>query len=292
MANEFRINAKNYFLTYSNVAQQGWLTFTKEELMAHLLSLGARAVTVGKELHEDGSPHFHALVEYGNKKNVRNALFFDFNGVHPNVQAAKSVPASRTYCKKDGDFCQSEPDKQGPNHLEQCGRMEYGEWLQYGIDNNIGFGYAAAIWNHLHKKSKTIEEGEEFNGTMSRHLEEFQYDFTGRVKVLSLLGPTGCGKTTWAKKNAPKPALWVTHVDDLKGLEARHKSIIFDDVSFSHIPREAQIAITDSDDERSIHVRYGVARIPAGMPKIFTNNEPPFSRDPAVARRVRTVHIN
>lgn len=34
--------------------------------------------------------------------------------------------------------------------------------------------------------------------------------------VLSVVGPAGCGKTTWAKASAPKPALFVSHIDQLK----------------------------------------------------------------------------
>lgn len=70
-----------------------------------------------------------------------------------------------------------------------------------------------------------------------------------------------------------------------------HKSIIFDDMAFSHLPREAQIHITDTSDEAHIHCRYGYAIIPAGVQKIFTANIYPFLVDPAIERRLYKIKV-
>lgn len=103
-------------------------------------------------------------------------------------------------------------------------------------------------------------------------------------------GPSGIGKTTWAKAYCQLPALWVTHMDDLRLFRAGfHKSIIFDDMSFCHMPRESQIAIADTQQSRSIHIRYGVARIPAGIQKIFTSNVEIFQEDEAIKRRINKI---
>jgi len=111
---------------------------------------------------------------------------------------------------------------------------------------------------------------------------------------LVFIGKAGCGKTTFVKHFAPKPALFVTHIDTLKQFNKHyHKSIIFDDMSFSHWPRETQIAIVDKEQPRAIHIRYGVAEIPAGIPKYFTANRFPFQpNDGAIERRIRVITIN
>lgn len=64
------------------------------------------------------------------------------------------------------------------------------------------------------------------------------------------------------------------------------KSVIFDDMSFSHLPRDAQLHIVEQRNSAQLHVRYGVAILPIGCPKIFTCNIYPFTRDPAIERRI------
>lgn len=112
-------------------------------------------------------------------------------------------------------------------------------------------------------------------------------------KSLVIIGPAGCGKTTIAKHFAPKPSIFVTHIDVLKQfIPNYHKSIIFDDISFTHWPRETQISLTDCEQPRSIHIRYGTATIPANIPKLFTGNRNPLdSMDPAIARRTKYITI-
>lgn len=107
-----------------------------------------------------------------------------------------------------------------------------------------------------------------------------------------MVGPTGCGKTSWAKRVAPKPALWVRHIDVLREFrEGYHQSIIFDDMSFKHMPQQAQVHLTDWHNKSHIHCRYGHATVPAKTVKIFTCNEYPFIQDPAVKRRVHLIDL-
>lgn len=108
-----------------------------------------------------------------------------------------------------------------------------------------------------------------------------------------LWGPSDIGKTSFLKARYPT-SLFVSHIDDLKLFNtSEHEAIIFDDMDFKHIPRTAQIHLLDSDDDRSIHVRYGTAFIPAGTRKLFTTNE--FNgnifelSDSAIQRRVDVV---
>jgi len=72
-----------------------------------------------------------------------------------------------------------------------------------------------------------------------------------------------------------------------------HEAIIFDDMSFSHMPRTAQIHLLDWDDDRRIHVRYTTVVIPKYTKKIFTSNMLDLFdlNDSAISRRVEIVNV-
>lgn len=111
-----------------------------------------------------------------------------------------------------------------------------------------------------------------------------------KTSALIISGPSGSGKSSLAKALIPQ-ALFLSHLDRLRDFNPRlHSGLIFDDMSFSHIPREAQIHLLDFDDDREIQIRYVIAHIPAGTLKIFTTNLTPSGifalYDPAVKRRV------
>ena len=113
---------------------------------------------------------------------------------------------------------------------------------------------------------------------------------------LILWGPPGIGKTHLALAILGD-ALVVSHIDELQHYDPSiHKGIIFDDMDFNHIPVSAQIHLTDKEFDRSIHIRYGLASIPAGTKKIFTTNVEngqifDLNPDFGVARRVSIHHL-
>nr|UIK24210.1 replication protein [Tomato yellow leaf curl virus] len=104
----FKIYAKNYFLTYPNCS------LSKEEALSQLLALNTptnkKFIRVAHELHEDGSPHLHVLIQFEGKYQCKNQRFFDLSSpsrsahFHPNIQAAKSSTDVKSYVEKDGDF--------------------------------------------------------------------------------------------------------------------------------------------------------------------------------------------
>lgn len=287
----FRLQAKNVFLTYSQAAT----IETKESLLDFLKTRG-NGITyclVSRELHEDGNAHYHALISYAKRRDFRNPRYFDFNGIHPNMQSAASERATMEYIKKDGDIIETgnpPAGKQQEPYHDICLRSNYMEWLEYCINAKIGFGYCKAIWSAVHPSVTNTITNAERPGELCTALQQFQYDDWERCLVL--IGPTGCGKTVWALKNAPKPALFIRHIDRLKDFDPEiHKSIIFDDMIFTHYPAQAQIHMVDNYLPSDIHIRYSVATIPAGTPKIFTCNERPFNEHPAINRRIKVYKV-
>nr|QWB14698.1 replication associated protein [Sida yellow blotch virus]QWB14703.1 replication associated protein [Sida yellow blotch virus] len=103
----FRINARNYFLTYPQCS------LTKEEALSQLLNLSIptnkKFIKVARELHENGEPHLHVLMQFEGKFQCKNNRFFDLvsptrsTHFHPNIQGAKSSSDVKSYVEKDGD---------------------------------------------------------------------------------------------------------------------------------------------------------------------------------------------
>ncbi|CAD90090.1 AC1 protein [Euphorbia leaf curl virus] len=107
MPRAFRLNAKNYFLTYPKCS------LTKEEALSQLENLqtpvNKKYIRVCRELHENGEPHLHVLIQFEGKYQCTNNRFFDLVSptrsahFHPNIQGAKSSSDVKSYLEKDGD---------------------------------------------------------------------------------------------------------------------------------------------------------------------------------------------
>jgi len=61
-----------------------------------------------REKHENGNPHFHALLILENKIERRGSRLLDIvideNRNHPKIEGLKSLSAALKYIEKDGDF--------------------------------------------------------------------------------------------------------------------------------------------------------------------------------------------
>ena len=115
--------------------------------------------------------------------------------------------------------------------------------------------------------------------------------FTDFSKPIVLIGPSGIGKTQFAKACLPG-ALFARHVDSLKSVQDWSNGVIFDDMDFSQWPRVSQIHLVDQEEDSEIHVRYSTVIIPANTKKIFCCNERPFIVDPAIDRRITVVNMH
>nr|QTT61878.1 replication-associated protein [Opuntia virus 2-DBG_56] len=103
----FRVSAKNFFLTYPQCS------LTKEEALTQITNLSLpsnpKYIKICRELHQNGEPHLHILLQFEGKVVCTNNRLFDLVSptrsahFHPNIQGAKSSSDVKSYIDKDGD---------------------------------------------------------------------------------------------------------------------------------------------------------------------------------------------
>lgn len=281
-----------------------WSTVTLEHLdvFNHLDNFSPiKRCILARELHQDLQDHFHAYVEFERCLDKRISTHWDLRGKHPNIGSKRTLKersVALEYCRKGDDWIEfgewadvDSHDNVAPTELARA-CMDWGEFLDRAYAEGIPFSYAKAAWDWVSLQPPRVWlEGEIKEGEISSHdLRDLDYTEGDARTALILVGPPGCGKTTWAIRNAPKPLLVCTHIEDLCFFRKDfHKSILFDELSFTHCPRAMQINLVDWEIDRSIHVRFRVVRIPAKTPKIFTCNVghlPVDISDGAIERRI------
>jgi len=306
-----RVTGHGFFLTWSRV--EGGSVADLELFIAAIVK--PTRYIVAEEQHADGGLHYHAYFEFENRIDRRVHRQWDYHGQHPNIQQKTKADARENafyYCTKDGWFRCSGEWEDGyvsvcPADTNLRARLADGleasssllQYMQWGLDNDIPPGAISATWNASKSNADTLTDDTEIVGEIiSPELQLRTYETTTRRSIV-VVGRSGIGKTTWVRKHAPKPALMVSHIDDLKQFRpGYHVSLIFDDMHFNGDesgkgawPRTSQIHLVDRDLGRSINVKHSVVHIPRGVHKFFTGNTYMFRIDEAIARRVFLIDI-
>jgi len=273
----------------------------------------------GYEIGEKGTPHIQGYVLL--KKECR---FTALKKIHPTAHWEKAKGSSYQnflYCSK-GE--QPHPEweefkEQGPTYGENADIEEFGQRPTGPQKKQKCRAYNEAL------AAKTVAEGLNIikekrardyclhgesiarnlkNAKIEKYIskyvsEDFLIPLQQCYKPILLYGDSNIGKTAYAAAHFNNP-LFLSHIDKLKDLSPDHDGIIFDDMRFTHWPTESVIHLLDMENPRSIHVRYGIAMIPAGIPRIFTHNDKnPFydeaaisdAQKAAIERRLNRVHI-
>lgn len=251
-------------------------------------------VIVCSEKHQDGSDHRHAYLRFNRRIDLRNPQEFNYLGNHGNVQRCKNPEAWKNYIRKDGEFVEWRDDApEQENTFELARTLPFEEYFERTRTKQISFMYAKNAWDYAQSELNQITLYEDPNLELNFPLIEPLQCFNLSTELTNVIvGPTGCGKTVTLCRRMLKPILFCTHVDQLKHFShSIHKSILFDDMDFSHWPITAQIHLTDRQMPRAINRRYGTTLIPPGVQVSVTCNQRPFMWEPAINRRLNLLTL-
>lgn len=275
------MSAKSWCYTLNNYNEDEW---------ACLMNLECNYHVIGREMGEkNNTPHLQGYITFTKNKRI-SALKKLNKRIHWEI--AKSREEAINYCMKE-DPSPFIADNRNQGHrtdlddiatmlnngksVTEVARSHPGSFIRYhkGIER-----YAQLVQVQSERADYTLESCCDNIGLPP--CED---------NVAVILGPSGCGKTQYALAHFDNP-LQVSHMDDLLDFKPEeHDGIVFDDMDFHHLPRTAQIHITDWDNKRSIHCRYRTAQIPKHTRKIFTCNEYPFTYDDAIRRRIIVTEV-
>lgn len=283
----FKFDAESAFLTYAQCSAN------VDELISFFISIKpVKWCRIASEHHEDGNEHRHAVIKFNGRLQSSNERVFDFNGCHPNIQSCRSIINCLKYCAKE-QFHDHGPvpttDKRDWSTITAAAAGEELEWIRVCHEERIQ-PYVAKRLRELHDSTR-FDLVDYDNRVIREDLLLLPQTFTS----LCLIGTPGIGKTGWAMQNMPRPALLVKHLDCLKNFRpGYHKSVLFDDCDFKHLPRSTQLQLCDYENQCQIHVRYGVAILPQHVARLFLCNPncEPFQQDEAIqGRRLQTVYL-
>ena len=102
----FSLRGSTFFLTYKGTTESGE-KLTKQELAEYLLrnphdqKVFPIKYLVCQQMYDSGEPHFHAVIVYPRRKGLSSPDYFDYRGIHPNIQTIRNMKAALQYVYKE-----------------------------------------------------------------------------------------------------------------------------------------------------------------------------------------------
>ena len=103
----FRLQSTTFFLTYKGFSDKLGRNIDKFQLQDYLFfrNPNDRKVSpvkylVCQQMYDSGQPHFHVILVYPKRKDIFSSDYFDFQGIHPNIQTMRNMKAALQYVYK------------------------------------------------------------------------------------------------------------------------------------------------------------------------------------------------
>ena len=295
-----RLNHKKLHVTLAALAVN---EVTNEQVLEMARRRGSLVeYSIGDELHptpaDPNRPrHKHFYLHYMtpiNHRDARYCAYFDMQGhggrvLHPHIQGVGPKKEDRSaviyYTQKDRlyiaslnlrNFDAESTSARWSIEMNQARTVEEGMRHLQEHHPEVYYLHHARVRSGLEMR---IGQGEPSAYSLADFTEPALAAELLRTKAVVLQGASHIGKTQFALAHFRCPLL-VSEMDDLKLLSARNDGIVFDQMRFTHpedrrnlnLTADQMIRLIDLETTRSIGARYANARIPRGMPRIFTTN--------------------
>ncbi|KAG0133635.1 hypothetical protein HOY82DRAFT_603986 [Tuber indicum] len=224
---KFRLNARYAYVTWSKSTIDD-----KEEFHLRLKSSirEIHELYGGRELHEDGTPHYHVVIRFAHRVNWPDArakfhLAGDTEAIRivppqPRQPIGKFLRHTQAYCEKDGDTFGTRVVGTTAAAEEKKRRFqEIDREPDYGRAKQMLRGENPARFIYGYRNVDAYLTGEKRKGpertTKKRNYDPQPWDvppemtewkrryidneYRGRPRGLVVVGPALCGKTEWAR---------------------------------------------------------------------------------------------
>lgn len=289
---EFRFSSEKVHLTYKghlpmdeylawvelNVAPIMWVSFVHEAPDDDCCS----------DKEKVPYEHTHVALFFKKRLETRNQRYFDWEGEHPHIKTRRSMkwfwhlfleyhwkhPKGPVY-NEPKDIC--EPHQIMPADIEVWMNRAVieADTLEDAI-NIAGITTKSVTCCATLRQIAQKEAAEMEDDTADYDMSEFTKPPIPMEHLKAcahiVWGGQGLGKTQWSLAHFRNPLL-VSNVEEIKRFNPiKHDGIVFDEASFTHMPREIQIAWIDQEIRRGLRVCHGYKSIPKRTPKIFVTN--------------------
>lgn len=102
----FFLQGKMFFLTFKGINDFG-KKITKNQLMNYLVKQHNRdrknkpeKYLICEQMYDSGQTHFHVILGYSSRKKIITPDYYDYLGIHPNIQVMRNMKAALSYVYK------------------------------------------------------------------------------------------------------------------------------------------------------------------------------------------------
>lgn len=218
-------NHRNWCLTVNNPTDADLLICQTLEANVRLT-----CVVVGQEVGEFGTPHYQIALSY--RDPVRFTAVAGLFGGRAHVEVCRNLTAAIIYCRKDGNMI-----------IDKDGRTGQ------GARSDLGVLVDCLTTGGLQKAKVIVPEMLiKFPAGCKLFVSIGIAPSRPTMRVFTLVGPPGCGKTSWAHAEFPGAYFWSpsgqgNHVwwDGYNG----ESTIIIDDFEPAALPYEVFVRLLD-----------------------------------------------
>jgi hypothetical protein len=293
-----RIRTNLFFVTYAQC------NLPRERIAEFFQSKGSTGGVICQELHEDGNPHLHALIEFPSIKECTTRTF-DIDGFHPNVQTARSTQRAIDYIEMEDEnvlrYGEITVNVRPPRRNQRAAERD--DWLRV-IDTSTSAielrnallrldpSAVARSWNSIASFADAQYPAPERVFTsrytpgdfpnvpasviewVANSLNRGRHD---RPLALFLIGPTRLGKTEWARCLGRH--MYFNGMFDLRSWDDDALYAVWDDIEWEHVHNKK--AFVGAQYETTLTDKYARKRtVVWGRPSIFClNSYPNFGRE-------------